>query len=187
MRHYTTTWRAATSALWLIALLAASSVSAGTDAALQVPKADLPKWNRAYKVSVWNFTEEQFPNFVSAPCSDAGYDTDPVTVALGACFYKSETNGTYSYWVKRPGKRRQLILFSFVVECGHIDMGPSGFARGRLACKLQCLTVQCVYCCIACVLLLQQMCAAGLLHQLVSVVSTFLLQTTEGEGGCLFH
>ncbi|WIA44583.1 hypothetical protein OEZ86_007306 [Tetradesmus obliquus] len=40
-------------------------------------------------------------------CSGDGFDTvDPASVALEACFYKQFANGSYAYWIKKPGDWR---------------------------------------------------------------------------------
>jgi hypothetical protein len=37
-------------------------------------------------------------------CSSEGFDTvDPASVPLEACYYKQYVNGSYSYWIKKPG------------------------------------------------------------------------------------
>jgi hypothetical protein len=41
----------------------------------------------------------------SSSCSNKGFEgVDPASVALAACFYKQLANGSYAYWIKKPGE-----------------------------------------------------------------------------------
>jgi hypothetical protein len=73
-----------------------------------VPRLELQKWNQAFRMYVSLITlaqQEEYEIINMDKCSSEGFDTvDPASVALEACFYKQYTNGSYAYWIKKPGE-----------------------------------------------------------------------------------
>ncbi|WIA33319.1 hypothetical protein OEZ86_006457 [Tetradesmus obliquus] len=78
-------------------------------AAAAAPPLELSKWNRAYKLTVSNIDsklKDQY-NLVEQSCvKDAGFGSDAAAATLDACYYRQESNGTYTKWTKKASEWR---------------------------------------------------------------------------------
>jgi hypothetical protein len=79
-----------------------------------VPRLELQKWNQAFRMYVSMITlaqQQEYEIINMDKCSSEGFDSvDPASVALEACFYKQFANGSYAYWIKKPGGQRCATL-----------------------------------------------------------------------------
>jgi hypothetical protein len=106
---------------------APSPVPAGTPATAaaviaaappDVPRLELQKWNGAFRMYVSLITPVQQQDYEIInmdKCSSEGFDSvDPGSVALEACFYKQFANGSYAYWIKKPGAGLFLVFIRWL-------------------------------------------------------------------------
>jgi hypothetical protein len=87
----------------------ATAAAVITAAPPDVPRLELQKWNAVFRmyVSLITLAQQQEYEIINMDkCSSEGFDSiDPASVALEACFYKQFANGSYAYWIKKPGER----------------------------------------------------------------------------------
>ncbi|KAF6257668.1 hypothetical protein COO60DRAFT_1207305 [Scenedesmus sp. NREL 46B-D3] len=92
------------------AAAAAATAAVVAAAPPDVPRLELQKWNQAFRMHMSLITlaqQQEYEIINMGKCSSEGFDsTDPASVPLEACFFKQYANGSYAYWIKKPGDWR---------------------------------------------------------------------------------